>query len=286
LVDYIGVGKYTCCGEVAGIARQLDYPKPCLLRFPTIYTVRQSWDDLCADLNKVAEKQGFQFTVRNTKHTAQATTWTLSCTRHRMAEHKVCKRVYDYPDAHFASGVKVTTVKENRRAEQCGPTGIHQPSKMETSLPTRKEDIYPFKTNIRLNKEDDLFYLSKNGSVDTHSGHVRRTVIFARTGQINKNVQNMIKDFEVANVKPSTASRLLHQMEDGVYDPKAISNVIAKAQKTWLLDRGVNTRAASAQVLIDYLTVSLDNSCVFLLHDPEMPLTGGAKKGRPKKLLQ
>jgi hypothetical protein len=190
LVNYIGVGKYTCCGEVAGIARHSDYPEPCLLRFPTIYTGRQSWDGLRADLNKVAEKQGFQFTFHNTKHTAQATAWTLSCTRHQMAEHKVCKRVYDYPDAQFSSGMKVTTVKENRRAEQRGPTGIHQPRKTETSLPTRKEDICPFKINIRFNKKDDLFYLSKNGSVDAHSGHVRRTVIFARANQIDKNVQN------------------------------------------------------------------------------------------------
>jgi hypothetical protein len=93
----------------------------------------------------------------------------------------------------------------------------------------------------------------------------------------------MIKDSEVANVKPSTASRLLHQMEERVYDPKAISNVIAKAQNTWLSDRGIKTKAASAQVLIDYITVSTDTSCVFLLHDPETPLTGGAKKGLPKK---
>jgi hypothetical protein len=75
--------------------------------------------------------------------------------------------------------MKVTTVKENRGAEQRGPTGIHQPRKTETSLPTRKEDICPFKINTPFNKKDDLFYLSKNGSVDTHSGHVRRTVIFA-----------------------------------------------------------------------------------------------------------
>jgi hypothetical protein len=80
LVDYFGDGKYTCCGEVAGIARHSDYPEPCMLRFLTIYTGRQSWGDLHADLNKVAEKQGFQFTVRNAKHTAQttATAWTLS----------------------------------------------------------------------------------------------------------------------------------------------------------------------------------------------------------------
>jgi uncharacterized protein YlbG (UPF0298 family) len=67
-----------------------------------------------------------------------------------------------------------------------------------------------FKINIRFNKKDDLFYLSKNGSVHTHSGHVRCTVIFARADQIDKNMQKMIKDFEVANVKPSTDSHLLH----------------------------------------------------------------------------
>jgi hypothetical protein len=93
----------------------------------------------------------------------------------------------------------------------------------------------------------------------------------------------MLKDFEVANVKPSTAYRLLHQIDHRVYDPKAISNSIIKAKNTWLSDRGINTKAASAQVLVDYLTVSPDTSCIFLGHDPDSTLTGGAKKGRPKK---
>jgi hypothetical protein len=97
---------------------------------------------------------------------------------------------------------------------------------METSLPTRKEDIWTLKINIHFNKKDDLFYLSKNGSVHTHRGHVRRTVIFARADQIDKNVQKMIKDFEVANVKPSTDFHLLQRMKNGAYDPKDISNVI------------------------------------------------------------
>jgi hypothetical protein len=175
LLDYVGDGKHTTCGEVNGIARQLDYPEPCLLRFPTIYTGRQSWDDLRADPNKVAGKQGFQLTIHNTKHTAQATAWALSCTRHRMVEHKACKCIYEYPDAQFAAGMKVTTVKENRQAEQRGPTGIRQPRKTETSFPTRKKDIFSFKINICFNKKDDLFYLFKNGSVHTHthSRHVR-----------------------------------------------------------------------------------------------------------------
>jgi hypothetical protein len=70
-------------------------------------------------------------------------------------------------------------------------------------------------------------------------------------------------------------------MDDHIYDPKAVSNYIAKSHKTWLSDRGINTKAIFAHVLIDYLTVSLDNSCIFLLHDPDSPLMSGAKRGRP-----
>jgi hypothetical protein len=123
----------------------------------------------------------------------------------------------------------------------------------------------------------------KNGSVHTNSGHVRHTIIFSRADQLDKNVENMIKDFKVVNVKPSTASSLLHHMDDMVYDPKAISNVVAKAKKMWLSERGIDTKAASAQVLVDYLALSPDCSCVFSLHDPDPAFMGGAKKGRPQK---
>jgi hypothetical protein len=179
--------------------------------------------------------------------------------------------------------MKVMTVKKNHWVEQHGPKGINQPRKMETSHPTRKEDQCPFKINICLNLKDDWFYLCTKESFDAHCGHVRRIVIFARADQIDKNVEKMLKDCKVDNVKPSTASRLLHQMEDHIYDHKAISSIISKAQKTWLSDRGINTTAVAAQVLVDYLTVSPYSSCVFLLHDPDSPLTDGTKKGRSKK---
>jgi hypothetical protein len=156
MLDYVRDIKYTSCGEVAGIARHSYYPEPCLLRFQTIYAGRQSSDDLRTDLNKVNEKQCFHFTIRNTTHTPQATSWTFSCARHIMAEHKACKCIYDYPDDQFAALIKVTTVKENRRVEQRGPAGIHQPRKMENSLPMRKAYICPFKINIHFNKKDDL----------------------------------------------------------------------------------------------------------------------------------
>jgi hypothetical protein len=90
----------------------------------------------------------------------------------------------------------------------------------------------------------------------------------------------MIKDFEVVIVKTSC---LLYQMGDQVYDPKAISNVMVKSKKMLISERVINTKAASAQVLVDYLTVSPDCSCVFLLHDPDSALMGGTKKCRPKK---
>jgi hypothetical protein len=195
LLDYVGDGKYTTsCGHVAGVARQQGCPKPCVLRFLTIYTGRQSWDDLNADLNKAAKKQGFQFTFHKSKHMAQATVWIMSCTRNKIFEDRACKCKYVNNEAQYAAGMKVTTVKENCRVEQRGPTGINQPRKMETSLPTLKNDVCPFKINICFNKKDDLFYLSKNGTVHTRSGHVRRTIAFARADQVNKNVEKRIKD--------------------------------------------------------------------------------------------
>jgi hypothetical protein len=40
-------------------------------------------------------------------------------------------------------------------------------------------------------------------------------------------------------------------MDDRVYAPKAISNVVARSKKTWLSVRGIDTKAAPAQVLVD-----------------------------------
>jgi hypothetical protein len=100
-----------------------------------------------------------------------------------MFEDKAFKRNYLNDDAQFSVGMKVTTVKENSRVEQHEPTRIDQPRKMETSLPTQKKDLCPFKINIRFNNKDDLFDLSKDGSVHTHSGPVRRNIIFARGDQ-------------------------------------------------------------------------------------------------------
>jgi hypothetical protein len=75
-------------------------------------------------------------------------------------------------------------------------------------------------------------------------------------------------------------------MDDCVYDPKTISNIIVKSQKTWLSDRYINTKAASVQVLIDYLSVYPDTSCILLIHVPDSSLTGGAKKCHSKNIHQ
>jgi hypothetical protein len=49
---------------------------------------------------------------------------------------------------------------------------------MESSCPKRNEDQYPFKINIILNLKDDLFYISKKGSLSTHCGHIRLMIVF------------------------------------------------------------------------------------------------------------
>jgi hypothetical protein len=72
VLNYVDEGKFAVCGHVVGVTRQQGYPEPCMLRFPSIYTGRQSWDDLCANLKKSDEKQGFQFIVHNTANSAQA----------------------------------------------------------------------------------------------------------------------------------------------------------------------------------------------------------------------
>jgi hypothetical protein len=38
LLDFVGKGKFATCGNVALVAQQQDYPGPCLLQFPSIYT--------------------------------------------------------------------------------------------------------------------------------------------------------------------------------------------------------------------------------------------------------
>jgi hypothetical protein len=154
--------------------------------YPSIYTGRQLWDNLRADLKKSAEKQGFQFTVHNTANSVHAMVRTLPCTLNRMCKNKACK--------------------------QRGPIGINQPRKIEVSRPTWKEGKCPLTIKIPLNLKDNWIYLSKQWSVDDHCGHIRCSVIFVRADHIDNNVERMLKDFEVNDVKPSTASSMLHQI--------------------------------------------------------------------------
>jgi hypothetical protein len=51
--------------------------------------------------------------------------------------------------------------------------------------------------------------------------------------------------------------------------PRPYPIVLPKHRRPIFSDRGINTKAASAQVLVDYLNVSLDTSCIFLLHNPD-----------------
>jgi hypothetical protein len=63
-------------------------------------------------------------------------------------------------------------------------------------------------------------------------------VSFTKGGQIDKDVQKMVNDFQVISIKPSTDYCLLCKMDDRICDPKSVSNMVAKAQKTWFREWG------------------------------------------------
>jgi hypothetical protein len=58
--------------------------------------------------------------------------------------------------------MKVMTVKENRRVEQHGPTGINQPRKTDTSHPTWKEYQCPFKHTFEPKRTTCFTYPKKD----------------------------------------------------------------------------------------------------------------------------
>jgi hypothetical protein len=167
-----------------------------------------------------------------------------------MVEHKSCNRIYEYPDPKFSARMKVTTVTENRQAEKRGSTGIHQPHKTETSLPTRKEDdICPFKINIRASTRR-ITTCYNYQKMYYYTLLVGMCGVLLSLPELNK----LTKKLLLANCTKWNIVFMIPRLY--------ISNVIVKAQHIWLSDRGTKTKDTSAQVMIDYLTVSTDTSCI------------------------
>jgi hypothetical protein len=101
---------------------------------------------------------------------------------------------------------------------------------------------------------------------------------------MDEHVEKMVKQFAMTNSSPSTTCvRMLHWMDDHLYDVHTVANVFNKSKKSLLEEKRVDTSSTKAQQLVDYLMTNPDTNAVIVIHDPSSALIGGRQKGRPKK---
>jgi hypothetical protein len=163
--------------------------------------------------------------------------------------------------------------------------------KTTTTLPVVGQQRCPFRINIYYHKSDGYYYLSANGNVHnfqkgiicSHHHHERQVVVLSSRTDMDEHVEKMVKQFAMTNSSPSTCVRMLHRMDDRLYDVQTVANIFNKAKKSLLEEKGVDTSSTKAQQLVDYLMTNTDTNAVIVIHDPYSELIGGRQKGRPNK---
>jgi hypothetical protein len=85
------------------------------------------------------------------------------------------------------------------------------------------------------------------------------------------------------NASPSTCVRMLHRMDDHLYDVQPVDNIFNKAEKSLLEEKGVDASSTKAQQLVDYLMTNPNTNAVIVIHDPSSALIGERQKSRPNK---
>jgi hypothetical protein len=220
-------------------------------------------------------------------------TYSLGCVRGRLYQSRHTMRlcVKDGDNHVFAQGNKATLMKGKINIEQRGPLGKTLPRKTTTTLPVVAQQRCPFRINIYYHKYDGYYYLSTNGNVQnyqkglicSHHHHERQTVVFSSRTDMDEHVEKMVKQFAMMNSSPSTCVRMLHRMDDHLYDVQTDANIFNKAKKSVLEEKGVDTSSTKAQQLVDYLMTHSDTNAVIVIHDPSSALIGGRQKGRPNK---
>jgi hypothetical protein len=68
---------------------------------------------------------------------------------------------------------------------------------------------------------------------------------------MDEHVEKMVKQFAMMNYSPSTCVRMLHRMDDRLYDAQTVANIFNKAKKSLLEEKGVDTSSTKAQQLVD-----------------------------------
>jgi hypothetical protein len=100
---------------------------------------------------------------------------------------------------------------------------------------------------------------------------------------MDKHVGKMVNQFAMTNSLPSTCVRMLHRMDDHLYDVQSIASIFNKAKKSLLEEKGVDTSSTKAQQLVDYRMTNPDTNAVIIIHDPSSALIGGRQNGWPNK---
>jgi hypothetical protein len=114
--------------------------------------------------------------------------------------------------------------------------------KTTTTLPVDAEERCPFRINIYYFKPDGYYYLSTNGNIHnfhkgitcSHHHHERQTVVFSSCTDMDEHVKKMVKQFAMMNASPSTCVRMLHRIDDCLYDVQTVANIFNKAKKSVL----------------------------------------------------
>jgi hypothetical protein len=60
-------------------------------------------------------------------------------------------------------------------------------------------------------------------------------------------VEKMVKQFAMMNASPSTCVRMLHRMDDPLYDKQNVANIFNKVKKGVLEGKGVDTSSTKAK---------------------------------------
>jgi hypothetical protein len=100
---------------------------------------------------------------------------------------------------------------------------------------------------------------------------------------MDEHLEKMVKQFSMTDASPSTCVRILHRMNDRLYDVQTVANILNKAKKGLLEEKGVDPSSTKAQQLIEFLMTNPNTNSVIVIHDPLSSLIGKRQKGRPNK---
>jgi hypothetical protein len=91
---------------------------------------------------------------------------------------------------------------------------------------------------------------------------------------MDEHAKKMVKQFAMTNASPSTCVKMLHRMDDHLYDVQTVANIFNKAKKGVLEEKGVDTSSTKSQKLFDFLMTNPNTNSVIFIHDPLSSLIG------------